>query len=66
MLFVVVVVVVVVVVSVVLLVLVYVLLARVGVLGHRRGTALGHACETPPTGANTDVLLLLKTWLAAD
>ena len=27
------------------------LLARVGVLGHRRGTALGHPCRMPPTGA---------------
>ena len=29
------------------------LLARVGVLGHRRGTALRHPCGMPPTGANT-------------
>ena len=28
------------------------LLARVGVLGHRRGMALGHACGMTPTGAN--------------
>ena len=41
------------------------LLPRVGVLGHRRGTALGHPCEMPPTGANIAVLLL-KTWLAPD
>ena len=40
------------------------LLARVGVLGHRRGMALGHACGMPPTGANIAVLLF-KTWLAA-
>ena len=47
-----------------LLVFIYVcLLARVGVLGHRRGTALGHPCRMPPTGANIAVLLL-KTWLA--
>ena len=39
--------------------------ARVGVLGHRRGTALGHPCGMPPTGANIAVLLL-KTWLAPD
>ena len=39
------------------------LLARVGVLGHRRGAALGHPCRMPPTGANIPVLLL-KTWLA--
>ena len=39
------------------------LLARVGVLGHRRGAALGHPCRMPPTGANIAVLLL-KTWLA--
>ena len=41
------------------------LLARVGVLGHRRGTALGHPCGMPPTGADIAVLLL-KTWLAPD
>ena len=41
------------------------LLARVGVLGHRRGTAPGHPCGMPPTGANIAVLLL-KTWLAPD
>ena len=45
------------------------LIARVGVLGHRRGTALGHPCRMP-TGANIAVLLyfevLLKTWLAPD
>ena len=41
------------------------LLARVGVLGHRRGTALGHPCGMPPTGANIAVLFL-KTWLAPD
>ena len=40
------------------------LLARVGVLGHRRGIALGHACGLPPTGANIAVLLL-RAWLAA-
>ena len=40
------------------------LLARV-MLGHRRGTALGHPCGMPPTGANI-ALLLLKTWLAPD
>ena len=40
------------------------LLARVGVLGHRRGIALGHACGLPPTGANIAVLVL-KTELAA-
>ena len=40
------------------------LLARVGVLGHRRGMALGHACGMPPTGANIAVLLL-ETKLAA-
>ena len=39
--------------------------ARVGVLGHRRGTALGHPCGMPPTGANIAVLLL-KTWIAPD
>ena len=38
------------------------LLARIGVLGHRRGTALGHPCGMPPTGANI-VVLLLKTLL---
>ena len=41
------------------------LLPRVGVLGHRRGTALGRPCGMPPTGANI-ALLLLKTWLAPD
>ena len=41
------------------------LLARVGVLGNRRGPALGHPCGMPPTGANIAVLLL-KTWLAPD
>ena len=41
------------------------LLASVGMLGHRRGTALGHPREMPPTGANIAVLLL-KTWLAPD
>ena len=41
------------------------LLARVGVLGHRRGTALGHPSGMPPTGAII-VVLLLKTWLAPD
>ena len=41
------------------------LLACVGVLGHRRGTALGHPCGMPPTDANITVLLL-KTWLAPD
>ena len=41
------------------------LLARIGVLGQRRGTALGHPCWMPPTGANIAVLLL-KTWLAPD
>ena len=41
------------------------LLARVGVLGLCRGTALGHPCGTPSTGANNAVLLL-KTWLAPD
>ena len=40
-------------------------LARVSVLGHRRGTALGHPCGMPPTGANIAVLLL-KTWRAPD
>ena len=36
-----------------LLVSIYVcLLARVGVLGYRRGTALGHPCGMPPTGAS--------------
>ena len=39
--------------------------ARIGVLGHRRGMALGHPCGMPPTGANIAVLLL-KTWLAPD
>ena len=39
-------------------------LARVGVLCHRRGMALGHACGMPPTGANIAVLVL-KTELAA-
>ena len=57
---------VVVVVAVVLLFLVCVLLARVGVLGHRRGTALCHACEIPSTGTDIALLLLSKTWLAAD
>ena len=38
---------------------------RVGVLGHRRGTALGHPCGMPPTGANI-VVPLLKTRLAPD
>ena len=28
------------------------LLARVGVLGHCGGKALGHPCWIPPTGAN--------------
>ena len=41
------------------------LLARVGVDGHRRGTALDHPCGMPPTGATIGVLLL-KTWLAPD
>ena len=41
------------------------LLARVGVLGHRRGTALGHLCGMTLTGANIAVLLL-KTLLALD
>ena len=41
------------------------LLARVGVLGLCRGTALGHPCRMPPTGANIAVLFL-KTWLALD
>ena len=41
------------------------LLARVGVLDHRRGTALGHMWGIPPTGANIAVLLL-NTWLAPD
>ena len=41
------------------------LLARVGVLGHRRCTALGHPCGMSPTAANIAVLLL-KTWLAPD
>ena len=41
------------------------LLPRFGVFGHRRGTALGHPCEMPPTRANIAVLLL-KTWLAPD
>ena len=36
-----------------------------GLLGHRRGTALGHPCGMPPTGANIAVLLF-KTWLAPD
>ena len=39
--------------------------ARVGVLGHRRGTALGHPCGMPPTGVNIAVLIL-TTWLAPD
>ena len=55
-----------VVVAVVSFSLVYVLLTRVGVLGHRRGTALCHACEIPPTGTDIALLLLSKTWLAAD
>ena len=38
------------------------MLARIGVLGHRRGTALGHPCRMPPTGINIAVLLL-KTWV---
>ena len=41
------------------------MLARVGVLGHRGSTALGHPCEMPPTGADIAVLLM-KTWLAPD
>ena len=41
------------------------LLARIGVLGHRKGTALGHPCGMPPTGTNIAVLLM-KTWLAPD
>ena len=41
------------------------LFARVGVLGHRTGTALGHTFGMSLTGANNDVLLL-KTWLAPD
>ena len=41
------------------------LFARVGVLGHRTGTALGHPFGMSLTGANNDVLLL-KTWLAPD
>ena len=41
------------------------LLARVGVLGHHIGAALGHLCRMPPTGANNAVLLL-KTRLAPD
>ena len=41
------------------------LLARVGVLGHRGGTAIGHPRGMPPTGANIAVPLL-KTWLASD
>ena len=40
------------------------LLARVGVLDHRRGTALGHMWGIPPTGANIAVLEL-KTELTA-
>ena len=55
-----------VVVAVVSFSLVYVLLTRVGVLGHRRGTALCHACEIPSTGTDIALLLLSKTWLAAD
>ena len=34
------------------------LFARVGVLGHRRGTAVVHPCGMPPTGANIAALLL--------
>ena len=41
------------------------LLARVGVLCHRRSTALGHPCGMLPTGANIAVLSK-KTWLAPD
>ena len=48
-----------------LLVSIYARLRVFGVLGHRRGTALGHPCRMPPTGANIAVLLL-KTWLAPD
>ena len=33
------------------------LLARVGVLDHRRGTTLGHPCGMPPTGTNIAVLI---------
>ena len=40
------------VVAVVVVAVVLCLLARVGVLGHRRGTALGHPCGMLPTGAN--------------
>ena len=41
------------------------LLARVGVLGHRGGTALGRPCGMPPTGANIAVLIL-KTEFTAE
>ena len=34
------------------------LAARVGVLGHRGSTAVGHPCGMPPTGANIDVPFL--------
>ena len=52
------------VVVVVAVVLFFCLLARVGVLVHRRGMVLGHACRMPSTGANIGVLSL-KTELAA-
>ena len=41
------------------------LATRVGVLGHRRGTALGHPSRMPHTGANITVVLL-KTWRDQD
>ena len=43
----------------------YLCLPHVGVIGHRRGTALGHPCGMPPAGVNIAVLFL-KTWLAPD
>ena len=46
------------------LVFIYVCL-RVLVCSVIRGTALGHPCGMPPTGAN-NAILLLKTWLAPD